>query len=139
MAETITNMYTEQAIRKSVEGGYGKNAVHGEYIGVKSASSSWVVFINNKKTTVNREGEEIAINVTSAIPIEKILLDTSFWSSLGTALGWGKDKSCPVCGNGHYLMDFAYKWECEWHRFIDHLSFGGTAESYFQTLLQDVK
>ena len=64
------------------------------------------------------EGDSIPINT---------FLDPQFWQSLGKALGW--------TARGQQLaMDSKPTWLLEWHRFIDHLAEGKTAEEYFKTL-----
>jgi hypothetical protein len=81
------------------------------------------------------------------------LLDSSFWRSLGKALGWeGKEWSCQ-CGFRHEyfskhdntfcprdgkklaLVDAENgEWIRRWHDFIDHLAEGKTAEEFFGEL-----
>lgn len=80
--------------------------------------------------------------------------DPIFWKSLGKALGWGYE--CFNCGyeiSQHIRLDksLTTSWgngfPCggvsnfrsndylqHWHRFIDHLIEGGTAESFFAEL-----
>ena len=60
------------------------------------------------------------------------LLDPSFWVSLGKAMGWEGYKRSGIVGEIEYHgMEV---WKAEWHRFIDHLSDGKDANSYFETL-----
>jgi hypothetical protein len=56
-----------------------------------------------------------------------ITSDPLFWQSLGKAMGW--------TGKAFYEDGMTLKtWKREWHRFIDKLSDGGTAEQFFEEL-----
>jgi hypothetical protein len=59
--------------------------------------------------------------------------DLLFWQSLAKAVHFdGSTNQCPVCGMD---TDELFSGGRElWHRLVDHLSNGGTAESYFETL-----
>jgi hypothetical protein len=54
---------------------------------------------------------------------ERYFLLPDFWQSLGKALGWILE--------GHAGRK---QWKEEWHRLIDHLAEGKTAESFFESL-----
>ena len=72
-------------------------------------------------------------------------LDPSFWQSLGKAMGWKPvhetcgsemsllhgDSHCVVCreDTSEYQA-----WLYHWHRFIDHLAEGKSAESFFEKM-----
>jgi hypothetical protein len=75
--------------------------------------------------------------------LEVIFLDPSFWQSLGKALGW-IDAEYPngsiMCNSekcdSRYCEYAGYRNPVDqWHRFIDHLAEGKTAESFFEALL----
>jgi hypothetical protein len=96
--------------------------------------------------------------------VSATFLDPLFWQSLGKALGWGQpiDKRehewgkriclhCGVdtayqppkesgCNHAHYpeacsvCSRNATTWRQHWHRFIDHLAEGKTAEEFFKGL-----
>lgn len=64
-----------------------------------------------------------------------IFLDPLFWQALGKARGWSDFTE------EHYTdrRDRTYSrthptWNLNWHRFIDHLAEGKSAESFFKTL-----
>ena len=79
---------------------------------------------------------------------EELFINPVFWKSLGIALKWPK-KICPncqtgyiydaiICGkkstcfpNRHYLK---IGWLYYWHRFIDYLAEGKSAEDFFKDL-----
>jgi hypothetical protein len=95
--------------------------------------------------------------------IERMLLDPSFWQSLGKSMGWEK-KTCKFCGcteskgyidhdtgehdaeckgcgaNWMDANEFPEKgnvidtWLHRWHRLIEHLAEGSTIESYFEEI-----
>jgi hypothetical protein len=66
----------------------------------------------------------------------KVVLDPSFWQCLGKAMEWtvmDKEEGVEeqVYSRSCNLQD---GWIYKWHRFIDHLSEGGTIEKYFESL-----
>ncbi|KKN71723.1 hypothetical protein LCGC14_0417890 [marine sediment metagenome] len=96
-------MTIEQAIEKAIEGGW-KPKVHRHYSlsQEKDYRDMWEAYT---------------------------LLDTSFWQSLGKAMGWGKT------GLGQYKkFNSDYQWQHHWHSLIDFLSDGGSIEDYFKSL-----
>ena len=69
----------------------------------------------------------------------QIWLDPSFWQSLGKALGWNTYAVCMHdgmvnCHKDNHWGGYEGQYLYHWHRFIDHLAEGGTAETYFETL-----
>lgn len=60
----------------------------------------------------------------------QFVLDPFFWQSLGKAMGWKGSQEYPNEWNGEPVE----WWLFEWHRFIDTLAEGRTAESFFETL-----
>ena len=61
--------------------------------------------------------------------MEGTLLDPTFWQALGKALGWRKEQAAVAMSR---VTEPA--WQSSWHRFIDHLAEGNTAESFFERL-----
>lgn len=88
----------------------------------------------------------------AAVISENAFTDPLFWQSLGKAMGWGilhcencgkkavavrKKKSAPEYWANcceRKLLSYGSSSIAHWHRFIDHLANGKTAESYFQTM-----
>ena len=81
--------------------------------------------------------------------VEQLLLDPSFWQSLGKAMGWadrlciqcadendGEPMYCEVCDGGDSPQHHSpqSEWLYRWHSFIDHLADGGSIEEWFKTL-----
>ncbi len=64
---------------------------------------------------------------------EQAVLEVLFWQCLGKSLGWGDEKNCPVCWQKMVITGTG--WMCHWHRFIDTLASGKTAEDFFGELL----
>jgi hypothetical protein len=64
------------------------------------------------------------------------LLNPAFWQCLGKALGWdsvgAKCWFCEMHGSARYSGK--PEWLYHWHRFIDHLADGKTAEEFFASL-----
>ena len=65
---------------------------------------------------------------------DKILLDPLFWQSLGKALGWENESECPLACCGGICPINIPMWQSQWHRFISHLSGGGTIGSFFENI-----
>lgn len=66
-----------------------------------------------------------------------ILLDRAFWAALGRARGWPeeKDNAGETRGDGQWHQTYTLNSSLEnWHRFINHLAEGKTAEEFFQSL-----
>lgn len=78
--------------------------------------------------------------------LEKMFLSPDFWQILGKSLGWGVyDKNGKKTGwnlKKKYAMFGAKKrifvqrrvWLRRWHQFIDHLAYGKSPESFFESL-----
>lgn len=80
----------------------------------------------------------------------QVLLMPEFWQSLGKAIGWevvaenGYNEEKLIRsyrgyskGYGEKMWKSALKkeaWNYQWHRFIDKLADGGTAEQFFEEL-----
>jgi hypothetical protein len=79
-----------------------------------------------------------AVKPVARIPNDSPFLDPSFWQSLGKAMGIsdhvnplhrvGKKITCVVCCRNEEA------WKDMWHRFIDHLVAGESAEEFFAEL-----
>jgi hypothetical protein len=109
--------YTEQAIKKAIEGGFDVR---------------WNPAFGAAEE-VSKDGNGTILHN------QQVFLDPSFWQSLGKTLGWNgrwmvqiftdhDDQSATVEGAG--------RWKYEWHRFIDHLAEGKDVENYFESLLK---
>jgi hypothetical protein len=69
----------------------------------------------------------------------ELFLDPSFWQSLGSVMEWtmvyrrcgAKNMNDCDCDTDSRSLE---EWKYQWHRFIDHLTEGGTAKTYFETL-----
>ena len=66
-----------------------------------------------------------------AYPLLNSWLDPSFWRSLAKAMGWGDPDEIPT---GEINNPICPAWLEKWHRFIDHLAEGKTAEEFFKEL-----
>ncbi len=117
----------EQAIKKSIEGGW-KN---GEYELMKD----------------EMHGYGYQISASSCF------LKSEFWQCLGKAMGWEtRRKCCEGCGSKERLVQGEYhdicsschrgspkllpEWKFNWHRFIDHLAEGRIVDNFFEELLK---
>ena len=104
---------------------------------------TWIYFEASEEAKYGRFVEKAEISLAD------LLLDYKFWQSLGKALGWNeKDgRYCPYCGydaiSGGWLASNPPTcpqcrrsvpdwWLYQWHRFIDHLASGKSAESFFE-------
>ena len=59
-------------------------------------------------------------------------LTLRFWQMLGKALEWDKE---PSDSQYWWMMT----WQANWHRFIDHLAKGKSAEAFFAKLIKSKK
>ena len=59
--------------------------------------------------------------------------DPNFWQCLGKAMGW-EIMYRPYKSGSTRNFDAIQGWLYQWHRFIDHLAEGGTAEEFFNKL-----
>lgn len=108
-------MYTQQAIEKAIEGGW-KNKPALQYVDARFPIKSDIV------------------------TLDCTLLDPQFWMALGKAENWSttnvyqtffwKDKKGSTSGS-------IPEWQAYWHRFIEALAAGESAESFFESLLSD--
>lgn len=100
-------MKVEEAIKKAIEGGY-------PFWGKTNARAFEGVDTNDH--------------------LSDILLDPSFWQSLGKAIGWGKTKNFESRREDSLLDLWPEEWQVYWHIFIDHLAGGKTVEEFFESL-----
>ena len=97
--------YTKEIIKKSIEGGLDMKI---------PKDFDWEWFIDFR--------------------LEWLLAKPEFWQALGKAL-WGvedKDHLRRYMGVDEQLM---YRWQYEWHKFIDHLAENKDPDDFFKQLL----
>jgi hypothetical protein len=122
-------MTVQEACDKAVAEGYHVHCLAGVetyYSGANHEFSVWTRTDNHSSLVV---------------PMEGTFLDPLFWQALGRALGWDQamrtvhavenGRPTVVTRTGHY-------WLSHWHRFIDDLAEGKTAESFFARLASPV-
>ena len=113
----------KNAIKLAIEGGYG---------------GSWLRLRFKSRPDYNHDwkGHERQ-EVFGEESTRKMLLDPLFWQSLGKAMGWEKR----ITGYNAFTKGKLNKenndpWRLEWHRFIDKIAEGGTADEFFEELLK---
>lgn len=101
------NKNIEIAIKKSIEGGYMPN-------GMSQAGSISYKYkcISNWYDGVGR--------------INAVFMEALFWQCLGKTMGWQDG-----------LSGIKPDWYCFWHRFIDALAEGKSADSFFEELFNN--
>jgi len=67
-----------------------------------------------------------------------VFSDPSFWQCLGKAMGW-EIMYRPYKSGSTRNFDAIQGWLYQWHRFIDHLAEGGTAEEFFKEIGSNYK
>ncbi len=71
-----------------------------------------------------------------------ILWEPDFWKCLGKSMGW-RDNVVIRHNDSIYERKMSLKempeWQHKWHKLIDHLSEGGTPESYFEPIKEERK
>ena len=84
------------------------------------------------------EDLEFALHDYDCPEWEEYCLDPLFWQALGKAMGWGMWKSPEI--NASVIEEDYWEgktlWFYHWHRFIDHLASGGSADDFFKDLLK---
>lgn len=114
--------YIEQAIKEAVKGGW-----------VPKNLESW-----NKRPSDTAEALHFLYPTAEALVqsgrLSEWFLDPAFWQALGKARGLHHDYHMEA-GERVYAGHTG-KWKAEWHRFIDHLAEGKSAEDFFKELLK---
>jgi len=118
-------MTTQEALNKATAGGYhinGSDGMETDYVGANSEYSVWT----------RKDNESSFI-----IPVEETFLDPDFWHALGRALAWDHEVMTVhevAYGRSTLVTRAGQHWLYHWHRFLDFLAEGKTAEDFFATL-----
>ena len=118
-------MTIQEAMNKATAGGYhinGSDGIETYYGGASSAYSAWT-----RKDNAS----------TFMVAVEETFLDPEFWRALGRALGWDHAiMTVHTVENGRptLVTRAGQHWVSHWHRFIDFLADGKTAEDFFKSL-----
>ena len=107
-------MTIQETIKKAIEGGYINPFQWMENL----------IFLRYRGMGKNAERE---------VFLRYIFLDPDFWKCLGKAIGW-EIMYRPYKSGSTRNFDAIQGWLYQWHRFIDHLAEGGTAEEFFKEL-----
>jgi len=71
------------------------------------------------------------------VAVEETFLDPEFWQALGRALGWENNViTVRAVENGRptIVTRAGHHWHYHWHRLLDVLAEGKTAEDFFESL-----
>lgn len=106
-----------KAIKRAIEGGYDCPG-----------------YIAKRLHSQDDDKELFRLNIYA---ISTFVLDPLFWQALGKVEGWDSD----YFYNQAYSQDMSLfgsdeSWKMNWHRFIDHLIEGKSADDFFNTLLK---
>lgn len=147
-------MTIQQAIQKAIEGGYVMPE-HTLPLGNDSKPDVERYKKAPGKTPTELEIFALHVGYGEGQRAMSVLLDPSFWQSLGKAMGWTPSRMvnrCPVHGESLYQSTDKFCRECgaknrevleweesriwldKWKYMIDHLVEGKSIESYFETL-----
>lgn len=110
----------ETAIKKAIEGGWkcwGRNGLSFR----PSTSPRQFRF----------EGEDYP---PFLVGYQEITLDPAFWVALGKACEWEGIQWYSIY-DGFRPSSWTHRYHYEWHRFIDHLASGKSADEFFEELL----
>lgn len=112
----------EQAIKKAIEGGWKPNTWGFETIIFDGLST-------DKQSAMfsNKKGDDAC---WFEYPVERFVLDPTFWQCLGKIEGWGT-KMISIEG-----VRQRNTWDKYFHFFIDHLIEGKDVNSFFEQLLK---
>jgi hypothetical protein len=118
-------MTIEEACDKAVAEGYHVHclaSIATYYSGANHECSVWTRTDNHSSFVV---------------PMEGTFLDPLFWQALGRALGWEQAlRTVHAVDHGRptVVTRTEHSWLAQWHRFIDALAEGHTAEAFFARL-----
>lgn len=114
-------MTAEEAIHKSIEGGYHVYTSDGAETFYSGSNNCWSVWTRKDNHS------------SFVVFVHETFMDCTFWQALGRALGWedkgSQDHVCPKCCD----------WLRHWHRFIDHLAAGNKPQSFFEGFPKEKK
>ena len=114
-------MTISEAIQKAIEGGWQQLPKNCSLLRIEVEMDRWLLHFWDDKAHQSD---------VFFIPLHKTFLQPLFWQALGKAMGWkyqiGTVDGLPVYDNKVWLEN--------WHKFIDFLSEGKTAEDYFNQL-----
>lgn len=126
-------MTIKQTIEKSVEGGwklpgYEEYEQKPHFLVAEEKEDGSVIYnpywFEMHIVTTYRDGKPFT--EIRRERIEYALLDTNFWKCLGQIMKWD---------NKIYAIWKGKRWLNYWHKFIDKLASGGSAEDFFKDLL----
>ena len=118
-------MTIAEVLHKATEGGYhldGSDGMDTAYGGANSEYSVWT-----RKDNAS----------SFIIPVEQTFLDPDFWHALGRALAWDhpvRTVHAVEHGRATMVTQAGAHWVSYWHRFIDCLVEGKTAEDFFASV-----
>jgi hypothetical protein len=118
-------MTIQEAVNKATAGGYHINGTDGmetDYVGANSEYSVWT-----RKDNAS----------SFIVPVADTFLDPNFWHALGRGLGWDHElMTVHTVENGRptIVTRAGHQWLYHWHRFVDFLAEGKTADDFFATL-----
>jgi len=118
-------MTIEEALHKAVAEGYYVQSFYGVEMYYSGANNEYSVWTRKDNHSSFMEY------------VEKTFLDPCFWQALGRALQWDhKVMTVHEVENGRptIVTRAGQHWFYQWHRFIDFLAEGKTAEDFFATL-----
>ena len=116
-------MTIEEALHKAAAEGYQVQSFDGVEMYYSGANSEYSVWTRKDNHSSFME------------LVEKTFLDPLFWLALGRTLGWDTEvMTVHEVENGRptVVTRAGQYWLYHWHRFIDHLAEGKTAESFFE-------
>ena len=122
-------MTIQEACDKAVAEGYHSKSLHGMdtyYSGANRECSVWTRTDNHSSFVV---------------PMEGTFLDPLFWQALGRALRWDQARRSVHAvehGRPTRVTRAGHQWLAHWHRFIDALAEGHTAEAFFARLASPI-
>ena len=118
-------MTIQEALHTATEAGYQVNSCDGieaYYHGANNEYSVWIRKDNDSSFIV---------------VVAETFLDPFFWQALGSGLGWDHELiTVHEVENGRptIVTRASQHWLYHWHRFLDFLAEGKTAEDFFATL-----
>jgi len=135
-------MTIEEAITNAIEGGWNAGGFLTRRDRATKTRAEYAPLVLDKMALTDAGISGICDFIQDEGFVEQMLLMSSFWQSLGKALGWRVEtyqeevmipytheiRMITKTKKGHRLVP---PWQIHWHHFIDHLAAGKTAETFF--------
>ena len=133
MGKAINMYYTQQAIEKSIEGGFEMWEADLGETGRCTRCDKQLCRCQIKRELCTRKVEK------NELIINDILMLPTFWNCLGIRLGWKNKVYYPYVASHPHLIEIQSEARWYFRYFCNHLWEGYTPEEFFEKILKENK